>query len=66
MNFPACIYKCQNFAKSQQNFALSHDGETVIFRNCDDMCHMTCDMWHVTHDTWHMTGDDCYVKISGS
>ena len=26
-------YTSQDFAQSQQNFALSHDGETVTFRN---------------------------------
>ena len=33
MSFPACIYKTQNCAQSQQNFVLLHDGETVTFRN---------------------------------
>ena len=33
MNFPACTYKSENFAHSQLNFAPSHDGETVTFRN---------------------------------
>ena len=31
--FPVCTYKSQNFAQSQLNFAPSHDGETVTFRN---------------------------------
>ena len=39
MNFPACTYKSQNVAQSQQKCAPSHNGETVTFRNSDaDMC----------------------------
>ena len=34
-NFPACTYKSQNVAQSQQNFAPLHDGETVTFRNSE-------------------------------
>ena len=33
MKFPAHTYKSQNLAQSQLNFAPSHDGETVTFRN---------------------------------
>ena len=33
MNFPACTYKSENVAQSQQKIAPSHDGETVTFRN---------------------------------
>ena len=33
MNFPACMCKSQNFAQGQPNFAPSHDGEMVTFRN---------------------------------
>ena len=28
-----CAYQSQNFAQSQENFARSHDRETVTFRN---------------------------------
>ena len=33
MNFPACTHKSKKITQSQQNFAPSHDGETVTFRN---------------------------------
>ena len=33
MSCPACTYKYKSFAQSLRNFALSHDGETVTFRN---------------------------------
>ena len=33
MNFPVFKYKSQMVAQSQQNFASSHDGETVTFKN---------------------------------
>ena len=31
--FLVCLYKYQDFAQSQKNFARSHDCETVTFRN---------------------------------
>ena len=31
--FLDCTYKSQDFAQTQENFARSHDRETVIFRN---------------------------------
>ena len=33
--FLVCLYKYQDFAQSQKNFARSHDRETVTFRNSD-------------------------------
>ena len=30
-----CAFKSQDFTQSQENFARSHDCETVTFRNCD-------------------------------
>ena len=33
MTFLVWVYTSQDFARTQQNFALSHDGETVTFRN---------------------------------
>ena len=33
INIPVSTYKSQNFAQSRRNFAPSHDGETVTFRN---------------------------------
>ena len=33
IKFQACTYKSQNVAQSQLNFAPSHDGEIVTFRN---------------------------------
>ena len=50
LNFPACTYKSQNVAQSQLNFAPSHYGETVTFRNSVDTW-----QWHVTGDIWHIT-----------
>ena len=35
--FPLCTYKSQNVAQSQLNFAPSHNGETVTFRNSVQM-----------------------------
>ena len=33
MSFSVCTYKSPNFVQGQRNFALSHDGEKVIFKN---------------------------------
>ena len=32
---PVCKHKSPNFAQNQLNFAPSHDGETVTFRNSE-------------------------------
>ena len=36
MSFLVWVYKSQDFAQTQQNFARSHDRVTVTFRNSDD------------------------------
>ena len=33
--FSVCAYKSQDIAQSEKNFALSHNRETVTFRNSD-------------------------------
>ena len=39
-NFLVCTYHSQNFAQIPENFARSHDRETVTFKNSDFLsCH---------------------------
>ena len=40
-NFLVCAYKSQDFAQSQENFAQSHDRETMTFRNSGPRCTKT-------------------------
>ena len=51
--FLVCEYESQNFEQSQENFARSHDSETVTFRN--SVWNVTYNTWHVTRDMWHVT-----------
>ena len=40
MNFQACRYKSQHVAQNKIFFALSHDGETMTFRNSALVSHV--------------------------